>query len=225
LIAGEASTSTLNIQIKRHMKSKLLSLFVLTGVSLGAWAQESDSGGFYVKFDVGATLQDDAKVSEFVGIPLSPEVDLEMDPGFRIGLAGGLQLNDSLSLELESGVTYNAIDSIAGISLSGSGVELDIYEVPVLLSLICRIPIGDHFSAYLGGGAGGVFALLEGDESEDDLTFAWQVQAGAEWAIGENLNLGLGYKLLGTGEIDWAGVMTIDSLLTHSVLASLRLEF
>jgi len=207
------------------MKSKLLSLFLLVGMGAGAWADETDSGGFYAKFDIGAAFQDTADISEFLGFAANPTLDLETDPGFRLGLAGGLQLNDSLALELESGVTYNAVDSVGGISLSGAGVELDIYQVPVLLSLIYRIPIGDHFSAYLGGGAGGVYALLEGDESEDDITFAWQVQAGAEWAIGENLNLGVGYKLLGTGEIEWADVATVDSLLTHSVLASIRLEF
>jgi opacity protein-like surface antigen len=203
------------------MKSKLLSLLLFVGMGAGAWAQEASSSRFYTKFDFGAALQDTADVTELLGFTANPALELEMDPGIRVGLAGGYQFNDSLALELEPGLTYNAIDTIAGTS-PGS---YDIYQVPVLLSLICRIPMGDHFSAYLGGGAGGVFALLEGDESEDDLTFAWQVQAGAEWAIGENLNLGLGYKLLGTGEIDWAGVMTIDSLLTHSVLASLRLEF
>lgn len=202
------------------MKSKLLSLLLLVGTGT-VWAQDADSGGFYTKFELGAALQDTADVTEILGFAANPPLDLEMDPGIRVGLAGGYQFNESLALELESGLTYNSIDTIAGTS-PGS---YDIYQIPVLLSLIYRIPVGKNFSAYVGGGGGGVMALLDGDDSDDDITYAWQVQAGAEWAIGEHLNLGLGYKLLGTGEVEWDNLATIDSLLTHSVLASIRLEF
>ena len=203
------------------MKSKLLSLFLLIGTGIGAWAQDTDSSHFYTKFEFGAAIQDKADVTEILGFAANPALELEMDPGIRAGLAAGYQFNESVALELESGLTYNSIDTIAGTS-PGS---YDIYQVPVLLSLIYRIPVGRHFSAYVGGGGGGVMALLEGDDSDDDITYAWQVQAGAEWAIGEHLNLGLGYKLLGTGEIEWTNLATIDSLMTHSVQASIRLEF
>jgi opacity protein-like surface antigen len=207
------------------MKSKLLSLVLLAGMGTGVWAAEADSGGFYTKFDFGAALPSDADVSEFVGIPLDPNVDLEMDPGIRAGVALGLHLSDAFAIELESGVAYNQMDSIDGLSFSDAGVELNVYQVPVLLNAIYRIPVGDRFGAYVGAGAGGVIALLDGDESDDDVTYAWQVQAGVDFKIGESLNLGVGYKLLGTGEIEWAGFMTIESLMTHSVFASLRLEF
>lgn len=203
------------------MKSKVLSLFLLVGLGGGAWAQEADSSHFYTKFEFGAALQDTADVTEILGFSTNPALDLEMDPGIRVGLAAGYQCNEALALELESGLIFNSIDTINGTS-PGS---YDIYQVPVLLSLIYRIPIGKHFSGYVGGGGGGVMALLEGDDSDDDITYAWQVQAGAEWAVGEHLNLGLGYKLLGTGEVEWGNLATIDSLMTHSILASLRLEF
>ena len=105
--------------------------------------------------------------------------DTEFDPGIRVGLMGGYRLSDAWSVELETGVIWNSVDSISGVS-AGSSVngltpdatvfaswydEADLYQIPLLANLQYSFSFAQRWSVYLAGGVGaviGVFHLGEG---------------------------------------------------------------
>jgi len=210
------------------MKKSFILAATLAGLAVTGLAQEttetvatsepSDSS-FYLKFDFGAAFQDniDANFLGFTG-------DLETDTGIRFAVAGGLPLNDAVALEVESGFAFNTFDSFGGVPFPSS-VEYNLVQIPLLVNAIFTLPTECPLKPYAGIGAGGVVMAVSGDESDSDITYAWQVQAGVNYQFSDNLQAGLGYKLLGTGEAEWDGFATLDSVMTHSVFASIRLEF
>lgn len=156
-----------------------------------------------------------------------------MDTGLRLDLGAGYRFSKSWAAELETGFIYNSIDSVR-ITVSSNGVpqtgkidnlDVNLYQVPILASVIYTVPLDGKIKPYLGGGVGGVWTMIAGSgTSENAFAFGWQATAGADYQINEKWSAGLAYKLLGTGECDWGGVKT-DSFLTHSIVAVVSFKF
>lgn len=157
----------------------------------------------------------------------------KMDTGLRLDADFGYHIDKSWALELETGLTYNSIKSIEVAAVGPGGpatgkqgnVDVNLYQIPILANVIYTLPLEGNLKPYVGAGAGGVLAIVDGSGvSESDFTFAWQVMAGADYKFNENWSAGLAYKLLGTGEANWGDVKT-DSFLTHSIMASVTFNF
>lgn len=194
-----------------------------------------------VKFPISTTAGD---VADLLGIDLPNGVaagtsvnvskpKLSWDPGLRFDLVGGHKITESIAIELEVGVLYNSSDTLK-VSGSANGtsfeenvnIDLNLWQVPFLVNGVYTFNLGPKFKPYIGVGAGGILTYITGDNvrSENDITFAYQGQAGIDYACTDNLSLGVAYKFLGTLDHKLGGVKT-DEIFSHSILAALTIKF
>ena len=165
----------------------------------------------YVGADAGGVLTHDMSVKEFFGsVPGGTKVHL--DPGFRFDFVGGYQLRDWFSVEGETGIMGNRIDSIDGADISGYAA---VDNVPLLVNVRLQLP--PHrcpISPYIGGGAGGSVSIIDFEDNIDfngvsgngtrgDLVFAYQAFAGLRYAINDNMGVGVAYHYFVTDGSDW----------------------
>ena len=165
----------------------------------------------YVGADAGGVLTRDMSVKEFFGsVPAGTKVHL--DPGFRFDFVGGYQLTDWFSVEGETGIMGNRIDSIDGADISGYAA---VDNVPLLVNVRLQLP--PHrcpISPYIGGGVGGSVSIIDfednidfngvsGNGTQGDLVFAYQAFAGLRYAINDNMGIGVAYHYFVTDGSDW----------------------
>jgi opacity protein-like surface antigen len=131
---------------------------------------------------------------------------------------------------------WNSMDKINGGPLSSYSQSVDIYSVPVLANVIYKVPTKTSWTPYFGVGAGGVIGIfdLKGpgtDFSDTDFTFAYQAEAGLDYALTKNASIGIAYKFLGTLDQRWllAGNpdnhVTLDGVYIHAVMVKFTWNF
>jgi OmpA-OmpF porin, OOP family len=169
--------------------------------------------------------------------------DLSFDPGFRGDVTFGYRPAPPVSVEFETGIIWNQARTNNALLLAATGGRVDLYQVPFLANLVVRTPSLCGFSAYFGGGFGGVASTLEASQfeeqgefefrrhtSDSDFTYAYQGMAGLKYSITANMDVDVGYKFLGTGDHSWFGGDPNLSTQTkpaysHSILASFTWNF
>ncbi len=181
-------------------------------------------GQLYLGADAGLALQQDVTIKDSGGSKIS------FDPGTRVDVAVGYHFTDAWAAEFQTGVVYNSIDKIAGISLDSQGLSASLYEIPLMANVTYTLPVRERFSAYLGAGVGGVVGLFHGEspgETTDhtDFTFGYQGIAGIKYALNERMHVGLVYKFLGTTDHDLGSGEKSEGTRTHSVLVAFTLKF
>jgi opacity protein-like surface antigen len=190
-----------------------------------------------IKFPATLTsLSDDLGVSLPAGVPAGAVVHkpkITFDPGARVDFAFGHHLSDSVALEIEGGVAFNStdkmkvtVDTASGPVTGESKLDLDFYQVPLLLNLVYNFPLQSNFKPYIGVGAGGIYTDIvprHGD-GEDNFTFAYQGMAGVNYAVSDSFSIGVGYKFLGTLDQKFEDVKT-DMMMTHAVLLNFVFKF
>jgi opacity protein-like surface antigen len=193
-------------------------------------------GTFYLNAEIGGTLLRDLNVKN-TGTRLS------FDPGSRVDFSFGYNIVPQVSVGFETGVIWNSVDRANGVSLSSMDERADLYQVPFLANLIFRAPLPGGFSAYLGAGAGGVASTFDlrqdqvigGTEfrfhdRDSDFTFAYEGMAGLKYAFGWNMEVGVGYKFMGTLNHTWfEGDPNLETrtghVYSHSILATFTWGF
>lgn len=189
------------------------------------------SGKLYLGFDVGAAFQQDITLSDSIG----DSEEVTFDPGARLDFQFGYNFTTNWATELEVGLVINSVAQ--SYALGADFMNVDFTELPVMVNIIYTRPLGRHFSAYLGGGVGGVFSEYYNDfggSTPTDSAFGFQAMAGLKYAISDRWDFGVAYKFLGTTEhdvgpgFDSTGFPTefkSDGTLTHSVLVTLTCRF
>jgi opacity protein-like surface antigen len=166
----------------------------------------------YVGADLGGTVVQDTKLLEFFG-PIG-NTKVKFDPGVHVGFTGGYQLTDWFSVEGETGVYANEINSITGASFDGGeGLE----NVPFLANVRLQLPPNNRcrVTPYIGGGLGGSASIIDFDHHIDlngvsgrgtdaDVVFAYQAFAGLRYAITENIGIGVEYHYFVTTGPTWS---------------------
>jgi len=186
----------------------------------------------YVSGDVGAAWQQN--------INSHGNGTVNFDTGVRGDVTFGYNFCENFAAELETGVIANSISSIAGNTLSSFGASASIYEIPILVNGIYKLPLNGGWTPYIGVGVGGAATYLSAENvplfgfashssySSTDFTFAYQAEVGVKYAVSKNIDLGIGYKFTGTTDHGWSdnGVtFNTDGTLTHAVLATFTWKF
>ena len=134
------------------------------------------------------------------------------EPGFRFDVEFGYNIYDWLSVSLQSGVVYNAIDTY-GVSVDGSSLTLpadgELLQVPIQIDGILRWPGKTAFKPFIGGGVGAIWQQLDvnnftaGDQiiqanyCRSAFQFGYNAQLGANYTVAPGVDFYGVFKLLG----------------------------
>jgi opacity protein-like surface antigen len=217
------------------MKTTLL-LATALALPLTLSAQDYYSGT-YLRIGAGVSQVED--LEGFVDTTLDPRFnfDYSFDPGVRIDFAPGLNFNPFFAFELNTGIIWNALDSIEAEGQSASA-DGDLIQVPFLANFIAKYPTPIGLTPFIGAGGGGVYTRLsigdvngvEIDDSGDDFFGAFQLFGGLTYEVSQGFHVGAVYKFLHvfsndeerSSNGDRAG---LDDLTTHSISAVVTIDF
>jgi opacity protein-like surface antigen len=185
----------------------------------------------YLNADVGGVFQQEASL-----IQNGSSASATFNPGIRADIGLGYDLNDSWAVELETGFMWNSMDKINGVPLSSYSQSVDIYSVPLLANVIYKVPTETSWTPYFGVGVGGVVGIFDlkssgTDHTDTDFTFAYQAEAGLDYALTENASIGVAYKFLGTLNQHWLlsgspdNHVTLDGVYIHAVAVRFTWSF
>jgi opacity protein-like surface antigen len=182
--------------------------------------------GVYLQGEAGAVFMQDLQVN------VGSREKLSFNPGVRGDLVLGYKFNQSWSTELDCGVLWNSFNKYGNYSFP-SNEQAELYQIPILVNYLYRLPIKGSFEGFLGGGVGAVVSKFHlNDQGLDfknsDLTFGGQVMAGVKYHLSSQADLGLAYKFLGTTSHKWAdqGWYTQTSgSLTHALVLALSVKY
>jgi opacity protein-like surface antigen len=201
------------------MKMRIRTLLCISAFSaaslLGLGVAAAQENGFYAKADAGGQLVQDIKLRDFFGLPLVPDSEVKLDPGVRLGLAGGYQFCPWFDLEAELGFYENRIDSVtAETRLHDSWYG----NVPLLVNAKLQYPNRSPITPYIGAGAGfsetfldiGRLSIMDAQGgvtslhgSDSDAVFAWQAIAGLRYRLNDQMGISLEYRYFWADSPSW----------------------
>ena len=226
---------------------KLAIMAALASTALATPAVARDNS-WYVGVEGGAMIVEDTKLDfdiddgEFV-LDTNDGVIVDYNTGFDLDLIGGYDFG-GFRIEGELGwkraslgdVTFAGpiVGSTSDLTVESSG------HASVLSAMVNgMLDFGDDdgWNGYVGGGGG--FAkvkyhldtpdVIDGDVSDSDTAFSWQVIAGVRKAITQNIDLGIKYRFFNTTTLNFGdhnnGGELSGRWRSHSLLASLIYNF
>src|SRR5215471_14972724 len=106
--------------------------------------RESSSPGIYVEAEGGAVYMQNLQVN------VGTQEEFKFKTGARADLVVGYKFTRHWSTELDSGVIWNSFDKYGDYSFSASKANL--YQIPIMVNYLYRLPIGRSFEGFLGAG-------------------------------------------------------------------------
>jgi OmpA-OmpF porin, OOP family len=205
--------------------------------SLGAallLAANAHAGEWYVGADGGVAFQQDVSIRDNTG-PNGNGGDLKFDTGYRAGGNIGYSFCKYFSTELDASVIHNNINTVGAQTLSSGDGSAHLDEIPLLVNGVFTWPLG-KFKPFAGVGVGAAIEIFDnsavpgwsGTYRETDYTFAWQGEAGFNYAVARHLDLGVAYKFVGTTDNDWTdnnGPFKTDGTMTHTIMGTITWRF
>lgn len=198
----------------------LRTLLATTALVLAASPAMADHKGWYggVNAMVGFADNDNYERTPATALPVTGNTDT----GGVNGGGGVWAGYDWGSYSLELGITGRARHdqnmSFTDITTSGAyGTKQNVTTVDAIASLLYDIPLGYKLQPYIGGGAGVVWAHSETQlldpaitdaPSSDDVNFAWQLQGGLKYPVGQNSLLRIDYRYIDMGRVSTAALPT-----------------
>ena len=172
-------------------------------------------------------------------------------PGIRVDLGYGFNFAQNFTLQLETGIIYNALDTFNesytnyyGQVHHSANADGELLQIPFFANLLYNIPINPDFKVYFGVGAGvSVSFLTTWGETSSAAAFICQGIVGTSYKVSDSIDIGLAYKIMGTSSqsfdqsyltyngYNWvvAGSTTptweFDSSINQSILATLTFKF
>jgi len=179
------------------------------------------STGLYVRGDLGGNITENTGLKEFFGA-VTPGSKVKFDPGARFGVAVGYHLTDWLSVEGETGVMANNIESIT----EATRVDAQFANVPFLANVRIQLPCRCRVTPYLGGGVGGSVSILDADPIDlngtrmsgsagSDIIFAYQAFGGLRYKLNDQMGISLEYHYFATQDSDFRADFTVGTDTDH----------
>ena len=147
----------------------------------------------------------------FSGDEITAE-NFTFEPGFRFDVEFGYNIYDWLSVSLQSGVVYNALDTY-GVSVEGSSLTLpadgELLQVPIQIDGILRWPGKTAFKPFIGGGVGAIWQqldvnnftvldeIIQANYCRSAFQFGYNAQIGANYTVAPGVDFYGVFKLLG----------------------------
>lgn len=180
----------------------------------------------YVRAEAGGVYMQDLQVH------VGTREEFKFNTGVRGDVVVGYNFSRSWATELDFGVIWNKIDTYGDYSFAASQ-QADIYQIPVMVNYLYRLPIKGSFEAFVGGGFGAVVGLFhindQGlDFKDSDVTFGGQGLAGLKYHLSRQVDLSLGYKFLGTTGHKWTSgdfYTETAGTFSHSVLLGVSVKY
>ena len=216
------------------MKTSIRQLTVIGAVAMlasGAARAQDGSDNLradepYVSAGIGPAIQQDIyfrNLGRTVGV----------DAGARGDISMGFNLADNLAFEFQTGGIANRIRSANSGAFGGNNAYLQ--QVPLLGNIILKAPLMYGITPYIGGGAGGIVSDLSVHQlnhwtDDADLTFAYQGMAGVNVSLTRHIEVGLGYRFLGSMDHVWFAddpslYTPAGKTISHSILATFTFSF
>ena len=189
-------------------------------------AEAEEAGDWYFAAAIGGNFLLDADVENGNG------TYFKFDRGLGVNLGFGYAFNKTFSLELRSGLLWNGFNSIQngrltlnGNALTFGGGEGNIYQVPVMASLVVSIPINDKLAIGLKGGVGMQWTKINAHDinayagggqvgtvgwDHNSAAFRWDVGFQMANQITHNIRIGGGVIFSGTTAVN-IGAATFTS--------------
>lgn len=188
---------------------------------------------FYVELQAGTGWLDDTDaVIDDNGTDLESEVDFDL--GLIGGAAIGLEIDDTWRAELEYMYRSNDVDDFGGIEIDADSG--DFASVAIMANVDYRFgTVRQGLRPYVGAGVGLIqeidFDVEDGadaGEFSDRGAFAFQVMAGADYALAEHWSLGAELRYFDAGSVTLdgdAGRELEADYRTTSLLLGIRYQF
>jgi len=196
------------------------------GQTLQPQTQSLISGpNIYVQAQGGAVYMQDLQVN------VGTHEEFKFNTGARADLVVGYKFTRHWSTELDCGVIWNSFDKYGDYSFSASKANL--YQIPIMVNYLYRLPIGRSFEGFLGAGIGAVVTVFHIDDSglnfqDSDVAFGGQGMAGLNYHLSHQVDLSLTYKFLGTTTHKWSdeGLYTqTDGAMSHSLMLGVSVKW
>ena len=198
---------------------------------------EADALGLHLRVDAGVNF---ARVRTASGVARSSfsNVEIDFDPGVDLEFGIGLPLGASSgwSIEVMTGITINAVDSISGQFASAANPMLagtvtggsgDLYQVPIVANLQYRFDLSETMTLGLLAGFGGQYSDLEVDDvrvldprfpggvevggtSSSGWAFRYQFGLDLSWSLSSRTSLGLNVRYAGTTDLNGGSSSSAD---------------
>jgi len=227
--------------MKRLALLLALPLLILSQSDLRAQNLPDFAGRWYVSGDIGPSFMQDVDVNDFLA-PVSG-VEMEFDVGMQLSAGGGFFFTDWLALEGQTGFATSYLDEIKGMGFVDVG-HSSLTQVPFLMNVVFQYPNRSGLVPYGGVGGGVSISVFDADEITDYATYyvdgadsdavgAFQAFGGLRYELNPQLELGLVYRYLQTGDSEWdvnggltpVGDIAIDGVEVHSVNFTFRMRF
>ena len=139
-----------------------------------------------------------------------PGLKADFDSGLAIGLAIGVEMSDSFSLQFDIGYMKNDVDTLKldgiGIDPALFGGSLELEQMPIMFSAIWN-GSGSNIQPYAGFGLGTTHGELTLDldatllgtavsTSEDEWAFTYQALAGIKFELSPSADMSIDYRFL-----------------------------
>ncbi len=194
---------------------------LLLGVVETAQTVEGGAKPYYASLKLGSSMPRDMEMTGTVGN------HTDMDKGFAISGAVGMQLQQSMRIELELSTRKADISRLRGGAITAKG---DLSTRALLGNLYYDFAPMSGLQPYVGAGLGfgrhevslsSTSTALNG--SKTDNTLLYHVGLGMSYRLGQSTSADLGYRYMRSTDIE-ASSVTYD-FATHELMAGLRLDF
>lgn len=223
------------------MKTKML-LLAATAAAIAIPASAQDKG-LYAGIEGGVLLEDQVDVDLATTDPQTNAAFADTQTGYDIDAILGYDFG-AFRLEAEAGYKRAGYDGLTvvnpalvpGVAVAPGTVVQNERDLSIFSGMINGLfEYGSDVQVYAGGGVGfanvdlpvevaGVGTLID-DNSGD---FAWQLIAGARFAVSDNIDIGAKYRYFVVDEFEFetvAGQPIEADFQSHSVMASLIYKF